>query len=345
MIFYQKINILDSKAEVLVNSVNLAGVMGKGVALAFKEAFPANFKLYKAACETKQIGIGKIFVTETGQFFPRFIVNFPTKNHWRYPSKYEWIEAGLIDLAGWMSANKIKSIAIPPLGSGNGKLDWKRVKPMIIKYLNRFETEVDIYIIEPMEINTVNLDIQSLEAKLTPARAMLIFLMNKYRVLGYEVTLLVAQKLAYFLQLLGEPLRLRFEKGHYGPYANNLVPVLKELQKGFISISDTSISKPSAIINLNRSKINDIDSFINCNLTIEQTERLKKTLDLVRDFETPFGMELLGTVDFMLRECKKDMDSEEIFDELKNWTKRKQKLFTPYHIQVAKKRLSQFFVY
>ena len=116
----------------LVNTVNCVGVMGKGIALQFKKTFPENFKAYEAACRRKEVKPGRMFVFETGQMFnPRYIINFPTKRHWRDKSRYEDIESGLKDLIREVSERKIRSIAVPPLGSGLGGLQWSRVKVMI----------------------------------------------------------------------------------------------------------------------------------------------------------------------------------------------------------------------
>ena len=344
MINIEETNILNVRADVLVNSVNLKGVMGKGIALAFKNAFPENYKLYKRACESGEIKIGKIFVTETGQLFPKHIINFPTKKHWRFPSKYEYIEEGLKDLVRWIRKSDVSSIAIPPLGSGNGKLNWARVKVMIMDHLKDFEEKVVITIIEPSRIFETEKEIKSIKPHLTPARAMLIFLMNKYRVLGYEVNLLVAQKLCYFLQRLGEPLNLRYERGYYGPFAPNLRPLLNVLNNYFFHFNVKS-DKPSTIIKNVNVKYAEVEGFVNLNLEKEQKERLNKTIELISGFETPFGLELLGTIDFILREKKKEMHSEEILDELKDWTRRKEILFKPAYIEATKNKLTTFFSY
>lgn len=335
----EKENIINVKADALVNSVNLVGVMGKGVALAVKEAFPENYKMYKKACDEKRIDIGKIFVTETGQLFPRYIINFPTKKHWRYPSKYSWIEAGLISLKDWLKTSDIKSLAIPPLGSGSGKLDWNRVKQMIFSELKEFSDRIDIILIEPDSgfENAESLKVQN--NNLTPARAMLLYLLNRYRVLGYEINLLVVQKIAYFLQRVGEPLRLNFQKGFYGPYAYNLIPVLKALKPKYLSFTSLNDSKPSTIIRLNQNVMDEVESYVDTNLTPYQKENLEKTISLIQDFETPFGLELLGTIDFIFTQGKFKSDSDWILSEISKWTSRKANLFKSYHIEVAKERL------
>lgn len=132
MIEYKKGNLLESEAEALVNAVNCVGVMGKGIALQFKKAFPDNFKAYKQACETNVVVPGKMFVVQTGSIDnPQYIINFPTKGHWRGKSKIEDIRSGLIDFVEIIRTYGIKSVAIPPLGCGNGGLDWRQVQPLI----------------------------------------------------------------------------------------------------------------------------------------------------------------------------------------------------------------------
>ena len=345
MISFEKNNVLSIKAEALVNSVNLTGVMGKGIALAFRETFPENYKLYRKACEDKEIDIGKIFVTETGQFFPKFIINFPTKKHWRFPSKYEWIEAGLKSLKGWLIENPVNSIAIPPLGTGNGKLDWDRIKMMIVKALKEFEKEIEIIILEPSPQFEVKQTPARALPQLTPARAMLLYIMNRYQVMGYEINLLVIQKIAYFLQRLGEPLKLKFEKGYYGPFAYNIIPVLKAMRQNYIIYKTLDDAKPSTVIRQNQSAIKEVEEYYNINLTAEQKQHVEKTLALINEFETPFGLELLGTIDYIFDQKKQILSSKETMNELKNWTDRKRKLFKPYHIDVAKEKLLKYFSY
>jgi len=133
MIRYVTGNILESNAQALVNTVNIVGVMGKGIALQFKKAFPNNFKAYAEACKSGEIDIGKLFVTwdsnvNSGE---KIIINFPTKKDWRKPSEYTYVEDGLNDLIQVIETNQIKSIAIPPLGAGIGGLEWERVKKII----------------------------------------------------------------------------------------------------------------------------------------------------------------------------------------------------------------------
>lgn len=149
MIEYKSSDLLKEDAEALVNTVNCVGVMGRGIALQFKKAFPENFKTYALACKNKEVQPGRMFVFKTGQLTnPRFIVNFPTKRHWRGKSRMEDIEAGLIALVVVISQYDIRSIAIPPLGSGLGGLNWSEVRPRIVAALQPL-TDVHVIIYEP----------------------------------------------------------------------------------------------------------------------------------------------------------------------------------------------------
>ena len=151
MISYRQGNLLESHARALVNAVNTVGVMGKGIALMFKKRFRENFEQYAVACKNKQVRIGKMFITTTGEpDGPKWIVNFPTKQNWRAPSKLEWIAAGLKDLRRFIVEERVLSIAIPALGAGNGGLNWSDVKAEIEKALGDL-TDVDVVVFEPTE--------------------------------------------------------------------------------------------------------------------------------------------------------------------------------------------------
>lgn len=124
-------NLIRADADALVNTVNTVGVMGKGIALQFKRAYPKMFNDYKIATRRDEIRLGSMHVWETGQIRPRYIINFPTKSHWRAASKLRDIEAGLVDLIRIVSDLSITSIAVPALGCGNGGLRWSDVEPLI----------------------------------------------------------------------------------------------------------------------------------------------------------------------------------------------------------------------
>jgi O-acetyl-ADP-ribose deacetylase (regulator of RNase III) len=216
MIRFTQGNLLEAPTEALVNTVNTVGVMGKGIALMFKDAFPENYRLYREACKTKNVKIGRVFATERRDFVsgPRWIINFPTKEHWRAPSRIEWIRDGLVDLRRFIKEHKIRSVALPPLGSGNGGLEWREVRPLIVQVLEPLQ-DVTTIVYEPTK-QYQNVQKREGIERLTPARALLTELVRRYWVLGIECTMLEVQKLAYFLERqidirgLPNPLNLAF---------------------------------------------------------------------------------------------------------------------------------------
>ncbi len=337
MITLTKGDIVKAHTEAIVNSVNIVGIMGKGVALAFKNAFPDNYNSYKKACENKELDIGKLFITETSQLYPKYIINFPTKKHWKNPSKYEYIIEGLKELSKFIKEKQIKSIALPPLGCGNGKLEWNNVKFIIELNLNDING-VDIQLFEPSFVpaNFMNRE----KPELTPARAILIKLFKSYQILGYELNLLVAQKLSYFLQRLGEDLHLKFEKGTYGPYSHNLHHFLSFLNGSYL-IFNSENNSPDTLIEIIQDMIPDIEEFAGNKLSDVQMKRLNDSINLIDGFQTPFSLEVLATVDFILQ-YNKDFTQEDILKNIRNWTKRKRQLMKPYHIEVAYNRLNDF---
>ena len=147
MIRYTKWNLLQDESEVLVNTVNLAGVMGKGIALAFKQAFPKNFAVCAKACKEPSLTIGKLCTVSdfNHHYGHKTIVNFPTKTHWRKPCEYVYIGLGLIALRAYLLHTRPARIAIPPLGCGNGCLDWQQVRPMIERALQGLDVLVTLY--------------------------------------------------------------------------------------------------------------------------------------------------------------------------------------------------------
>lgn len=344
--FIKKGNILDADAEALVNTVNTEGVMGAGVALQFKKAFPENFKLYEKASKAGKIKIGKIFITEAGGIInPRYIVNFPTKRHWRYPSKLSWIQEGLVDLRNFIIQKKIRSIAIPPLGCGNGKLNWNDVNPLIIKAIDGIEN-LEAFIFEPSEYayQKASSRVMTKKPKLTSVRAMIIALLNRYRILGYELTLLEGQKLVYFLERFGEPLGMRFQKGTYGPFSEILTHVLNDLDGHYLAGMKQKTAKPFDKIIINQRELDKINRFIEVHCTPEQKTRLKSVYSLIEGFESQLGMELLATVDYVIKyELGNELFADlELENKIYSWSERKKKLIKNEYIDIALQRLKEF---
>ncbi|MEL7316038.1 MAG: macro domain-containing protein, partial [Cyanobacteria bacterium J06559_3] len=238
MIEYQQGDILRAETEALVNTVNCVGVMGRGIALQFKKAFPQNFKAYAIACKNEEVQPGRMFVFETGQLtHPHYIINFPTKRHWRGASRMQDIDSGLKALVETIGQYEIQSIAIPPLGSGLGGLNWLEVKSRIETVLQPL-TNVRIVIYEPHGAPAAETMVRNRKVpKMTAGRAALVELMNRYLsgLLDPFVTLLEVHKLMYFMQEAGEPLRLKYQKARYGPYAENLRHVLNAIEGHLVS--------------------------------------------------------------------------------------------------------------
>ncbi|MBE0570518.1 MAG: macro domain-containing protein [Ignavibacteriaceae bacterium] len=342
----KKGNLLDADTEAIVNTVNTHGVMGAGVALQFKKAFPENFKLYEKAAKEGKIKIGKMFVTETGKITnPKYIINFPTKQHWRNPSKLVWIKEGLEDLKKFINKKKIGSIALPPLGCGNGKLDWNDVRLLIVSTLEAI-TNLQVYLFEPSDFayQKVSTKTYTKMPSLTSTRAMIVALLQRYRILGYELTLLEAQKLVYFLERFGEPLKMKFSKGTYGPFSEILTHVLSDLDGHYIAGMKQKTAKPFDKIIVNKNELYKVYKFIESNCSEEQKQRLDNVYKLIEGFESPLGMELLATVDFVLiNEITQNLFSEiDLEKKIHSWSARKQKLIRKEYIDIALERLKEF---
>ncbi len=332
-------NILKADAEALVNTVNCVGVMGKGIALQFKKAFPENFRAYEAACRHKEISPGRMFVFETGEIFnPRYIVNFPTKRHWRGRSRYEDIIAGTKALVEELRNRNIQSIAIPPPGCGLGGLNWNRVRAIIEE---EFYTLPDVQVIlyEPKGApQAEDMPVGTVKPRMTIARALFVKLMQQYARSTYRLTLLEIQKLAYFLQESGMELRLRYVKHIYGPYAHNLNKVLEVLEGHYIEgYGDTQ--KPDVEIGLLPGAAEQADMFLRQHP--EAAEKLDVVADLVDGFETPYGMELLSSVHWLATHDREATDASTAVGAMLRWNDRKSKLFKPDHIRVAWDRLRE----
>lgn len=338
MIRYATGNLLEADAEALVNTVNTVGVMGKGIALQFKQAFPENFKAYEKAHRSGELQPGKILMFSTGQLVnPKYILNFPTKRHWRAKSRLEDIEAGLQHLVLLIEECNIISIAIPPLGSGFGGLEWQNVRPRIEAAMKNLK-DVDILIYEPIGAPQPDtMPVSTKRPHLTVGRAALIALIAKYLLAGYKLTLLEVQKLAYFMQVMGEPLKLNYRKHKFGPYAENLNFVLQRLESHYIrGYGDRS---RSAAIQLVPGAEEEALAYLQDHP--ETLNRVNQVAELIQGFETPYSMELLATVLWLVQEENADQSLATITQEFVNWNKRKQERFRKDHIEIAWNKLQQ----
>jgi O-acetyl-ADP-ribose deacetylase (regulator of RNase III) len=334
VIEYRSGDILSADAEALVNTVNCVGVMGRGIALQFKKAFPDNFKAYEAACRRGEVQPGRMFVFDTQQLGnPRYIINFPTKRHWRGNSRMADIESGLAALVGEIRARGIRSIAIPPLGSGLGGLDWSDVRPRIDKALNALP-EVKAIVFEPRGAPQPGEMVKSRDAPaMTAGRAALVGLMHRYLggLLDPFVTLLEVHKLMYFMQAAGERLRLRYVKGPYGPYAENLRQVLSAVEGHLVAGYADGGDAPDKQLELVPGAVPDAAAFLEHHS--DTRRRFDRVADLVEGFETPFGLELLATVHWV---ATKDgaATADEVIERTYAWNDRKRR-FSPRQIRLA----------
>ncbi len=338
MIEFTSGDILKSEADALVNTVNCVGVMGRGIALQFKNMYPDNFKAYEAACQREAVQPGRMFVFETGQLTPpRFIVNFPTKRHWRGKSRIEDIEAGLADLVKVIRDKGIRSIAIPPLGSGLGGLDWHEVRPRIERALTEL-ADVQILVFEPNGAPTSDKMAHVREVPtMTAGRAALVELIHRYLggLLDPFVTLLEVHKLMYFMQEAGEPLRLKYVKAPYGPYAENLRHVLHAVEGHLIAGYADGGDAPDKPLSLVPGAVDEAKGFLDQH-EISRT-RFERVTRLVDGFESPDGLELLSTVHWVMsREGAAHHDS--VARQVYDWNTRKRQ-FTPRQLAIAEERL------
>lgn len=338
MIEYTKGNLLDDKAEALVNTVNCVGVMGKGIALQFRQAFPECFDAYKRACDAKAVKPGHMHVHETNEFLgPKFIVNFPTKRHWKGKSKIEDISAGLDALRKWIKESGVQSVALPPLGCGNGGLDWNVVRRLIEQKLADLDN-VTIHVFEPAGApESKAMSVATTRPNMTRGRAALLAIFRQYLLPGYELSMLEIQKLAYFLQESGEPLRLNFEKQKYGPYAETLHHVLQRIEGHFIrGYGDRS---RDASVEVYEKAMTDAQVMLEKDYP-ETLDRAEKVKAFIEGFETPYGLELLSSVDWVTKHEPSAGDSpENAVEAVHAWNKRKADIFPEKHIRIAWKRV------
>lgn len=353
MIRYTTGNLLEAKTEALVNTVNTVGIMGKGIALMFREAFDENFRAYLAACKQGEVRTGHMFVTERSAVLgPRWIVNFPTKQDWRTKTRLPWVVDGLTDLRRVIVDNGIRSIALPPLGCGNGGLDWTEVRPKIEEALGDLDG-VDIQVYEPTR-EYQNVAKRHGVEKLTPARALIAELVRRYWVLGIECSLLEIQKLAWLLQrrvrMLGldDPLKLDFVPHKYGPYAHGLHHMLNSLDGSYLHCEKRlADAGPTDVIWFEEERRPRIGAYLRSGEGRPYHEALEQTGALIDGFQSPLGMELLATVDWLLSEGGVEPTVPAVKAGLSEWPggkpagQRKLALFDDRVIELALKRLME----
>lgn len=337
MITETKGNLLTAPVEALVNTVNTEGVMGKGIALQFKHAFPEMFKAYTAAAKRGEVRLGQMHVWPTQALDgPQYIINFPTKGHWRSKSRIGDIDSGLVDLVKVIRERGITSIAVPPLGCGNGGLDWAEVEPRIRAAFDALP-DVDVRVYAPAGApKATAMPVNTAKPKMTPGRAALIGIIARYMRQALDApSLIETQKLMYFLQIVGEPLRLDFKANRYGPYADNLRHVLAQIEGHYLIGYGDGTARALDVVPLEpvAGALPVAEQELDAHP--ETRSRMEQVLDLAAGFETAYGMELLATVHWIAMHDAAGQPDATITAKVAEWSPRKARMFTPEHVGTA----------
>ncbi|MGA6165978.1 type II toxin-antitoxin system antitoxin DNA ADP-ribosyl glycohydrolase DarG [Amycolatopsis magusensis] len=339
-------NLLEADVDALVNTVNTVGVMGKGIALQFKRAFPENFRQYEKACKNKQVRLGEMFVHEvTSITGPRFIINFPTKGHWKARSRIEDIDSGLQDLRRVIQKYGITSIAVPPLGCGNGGLDWAQVYPMIQNALGD-PSDVRVLVYPPAgALDPKDMPVRTKRPAVTRAKAALLLAFERYRDRSVQsglsdtgaISLVEAQKVAYFLQLAGGKATWTFAPSHFGPYAATIDQFISSVEGHFIHGYGDGSSGSKATLTLEPDALDEARHVLGDDEAFQRT--LERFEAIVDGFEFPYGIELLSTVHYVVAHAPAAPSLDELVTTIGQWSARKGRLFKPRQAQTAYRHL------
>jgi O-acetyl-ADP-ribose deacetylase (regulator of RNase III) len=344
MISFVKGNMLLSEADALVNTVNTVGVMGKGIALQFKERYPDNHKVYQQACKKGELHPGDLLIhRENGLHGSKIIINFATKGEWYQKSQYQWIEKGLAALPAVLRQWGISSVALPPLGCGNGGLDWAKVKPMIEQHLAHL-TDAEVYVYEPDQsvLAAVRKTESNKEVKLTTPKALLLYALFQREAYGEETSLFAANKMAYFLQAFGEKqLKLRFIKHIYGPYSNQVDHLMTSLNGKYLHGLVQREAKAFDVLQLNYAYFEEVKAYYDNLLVDSERIHLDLTLDFLQGFYSPLSMEALASVHSILSEDP-TLSDQAVYESIRAWSTRKSTLFSMAQIRIVYAHVKQF---
>lgn len=337
MIKYITGDIFESTAEALVNTVNTVGVMGKGIALQFKKLYPGNYNEYRRACKNGELTVGNLLITtdrniESGD---RIIINFPTKTDWRKSSEYSYIETGLDALAREITDRNIKSVAIPPLGAGNGGLEWTRVKSLIEDRLKNIDARIFVY--EPNA--RIKEHLKTERVKLTGGRALLLYVLYDLVRNGSFVSEFAGEKICYFLQRFGAEkyFKLEYTPHFYGPYSGKVRYVLAALNGSYLMGYSDMDKKPFEPLTLIADGYDDVVSYIENNPSLKSIG--DRTMKFLEGFYSDFSLELLSSVDYIINK-EKTLDSDLIYGKLCGWNDRKRSMFdNKEYIELAVNKL------
>ena len=314
--FYTTGDLLQSDAEALVNTVNCEGYMGKGIAYQFKLKFPNNNKDYVKACKNGTLRPGKLHVYKESE---KIIINFPTKDKWREKSRMEYIEDGLDALVLLIKELNIKSIAIPPLGSGNGGLIWNDVKQVLAKKLEDIAKQVAIYIYEPSR-NFATTPTQ--EPKLSTSALVLMELKGHLK----KFNSLRLQKAAYFMDLFSSKKYFRFVPHKYGPYDHSIDIVSRNIgeYQSFYGLKDTELTYQLAY--------QVICSEKTTKLLNRLLPAIEKAVAYVNEIESDHELEGLATVTYLVQTFSR-IEASRIISEFKQWSEDKMARFSEEEIE------------
>jgi O-acetyl-ADP-ribose deacetylase (regulator of RNase III) len=336
-------NLLAAPVEALVNTVNTKGIMGKGIALQFRQAFPQMFKDYEKACKDERVSLGKMDVHDLGGLVggPRWIINFPTKGHWKTKSRMEDVESGLQDLIAKIRKLGIKSIAVPPLGCGNGGLPWSDVRPLIEEAFSQVP-EVEVLLYAPVETpEAVAMPNRTERPAMTQGQAALISLIDRYLkgLLDPVVSLLEVHKLMYFLQASGQDLRLKFEPKQRGPFASNLRHVLIRMESHYTTGYGDGKDLPDTRIDLLPGAVESAQGMLGTGAEI--STRMDRVANLIEGYEDPYGMELLSSMHWvMVNNAGAKEEKATAIEGVLSWNAAKRKRLKPEHLDKAWERLT-----
>lgn len=324
--------------DAIVNTVNCVGVMGKGIALQFRNKWPENNRAYEMACKAKEVRLGRMFVFDSGGLVkPNYIINFPTKDHWRGKSSLVSIRDGLNDLVAQVIRLRIRSIAVPPLGCGNGGLEWSEVRPLIESAFAELP-EVEVRLFEPAGApDPKSMEVKTKRPRMTAGRAAILKVLDTYRALEYGLSRIEVQKLAYFLQEAGEELKLSFVKHQYGPYSEELRHALNRMEGHFIrGLGDGVVE---AEIEPVADALAEAEEFVNASGHAALAKHVERVAGLIEGFQSPYGMELLATVHWVATREAGVRTFEQVLGAVKSWNERKASIMQDAHLRAAWDRL------
>jgi O-acetyl-ADP-ribose deacetylase (regulator of RNase III) len=323
-------DLLKSNMHALVNTVNTVGIMGKGVALAFKKRYPEMFRDYVKHCDQGEVQLGKPYVYPAGD---HLIVNFPTKQHWRSVSRLSDIENGLDYFERHYKDWQIKSLAVPPLGCGNGQLEWRVVGPILLRYLERLEIPVELYAPHGSTLRgETQLDLlnpadskdDDQEWRLEPWLVAIAETVRRLESLRYHwpIGRVMLQKMVYFATAAGLPTGLEFQRGSYGPFASDLKTAVARLQNNGILTEN----QRGRMIEIRTSSALD-DARASYSEQLAQWDGLiDQLVDLVAGFDTNRA-EISATVHYAAQALRSDLGRKptvaEVVDYVEDWKRRR----------------------